>query len=105
MISITLWSSAGTAAGGFTCYLHLLFLWDLCDLTPFSPANPVLRQTGHCPVAMGVSVATGTRLAGGVACAGGEVLGGKTAFTLLPLFDVDRGAEVGVEDWCGHSLV
>jgi len=54
---------------------------------------------------MGVSVATGTRLAGGVACAGGEVLGGKTAFTLLPLFDVDRGAEVGVEDWCGHSLV
>jgi len=56
---------------------------------------------------MGVAVATGTRLAGGVACAGGEVLGGKTAFTLLPLLDVDRGlgAEVGVEEWCGHSLV
>jgi len=54
---------------------------------------------------MGVSVATGTRLAGGVACAGGEVLGGKTAFTLLPLLEVDRGEEVGVEEWCGHSLV
>ena len=26
-----------------------------------------LRHTGHCPGAMGVSVATGTRLAGGVA--------------------------------------
>jgi len=59
---------------------------------------------------MGVAVATGTRLAGGVACAGGEILGGKTAFTLLPLLDVDRGlgdrgAEVGLEEWCGHSLV
>jgi len=59
---------------------------------------------------MGVSVATGTRLAGGVACAGGEVLGGKTAFPILPHVDVDRGlgdrgAEVGVEELCGHSLV
>ena len=32
------------------------------------------------------------------------------AFTLLPLLEVDRGlgdrgAEVGVEEWCGHSLV
>ena len=27
------------------------------------------------------------------------------ALTLLPLLDVDRGAEAGVEAWCGHSLV
>ena len=27
------------------------------------------------------------------------------ALTPLPLLDVDRGAEVGVEEWCGHSLV
>ena len=32
------------------------------------------------------------------------------AFTLLPLLDVDQGlgdqgAEVGVEEWCGHSMV
>ena len=27
------------------------------------------------------------------------------ALTLLPLLDVDRGAEMGVEEWCGHSLV
>ena len=45
---------------------------------------------------------------------GGEFLGGKMAFTLLPLLDVDvdvdqglgdQGAEVGVEEWCGHSMV
>ena len=41
---------------------------------------------------------------------GGEFLGGKVALTPLPLLDVDRGlgdrgAEVGVEEWCGHSLV
>ena len=36
---------------------------------------------------------------------GGEFLGGKTAFTPLPLLAVDPGIEVGVGEWCGHSLV